>query len=214
MMMSLSLQSNTQSSQQQASGCIKRMQLMHLDGVMAIESVSFGPHHWSADAFKNELSNPQARYYSLLLQDMVIGYCGYWVLGEEMHINTLAVAPSHRGQRWGEILVAMVLDQAMGHSIHWITLEVRASNALAINLYNRYGFQSQGLRPKYYIDNNEDAVIMTTSDVLTSHFRALYHAQKAHLLDYLSSHHRGLPQGFEGYHPILSSVKAETAAYA
>jgi [ribosomal protein S18]-alanine N-acetyltransferase len=193
-----------------ASGVIKRMTPDHLDGVMAIESISFGPHHWSAEAFKNELSNNQARYFTLLLGAKVLGYCGYWLLDEEMHINTLAVSPQHRGERWGEIWVAMMLDQAMGRSVRWLTLEVRASNAVAIGLYTRYGFQSQGLRPKYYIDNNEDAVIMTTPDVLTPSYRALYKAQKATLLTRLASQNRALPEGFEGYQPIVG--KHQTGA--
>lgn len=173
---------------------IRRMRESDLPGVMAIESVSFGQHHWSAESFKNEMGNNYGRYFVLVDahdESQLLGYCGFWVILDEVHITTIAVQPDRRGLSLGEVQLIHILDRCLGSTVHWITLEVRRSNYAAQNLYYKYGFKSEGVRHKYYQDNREDGIIMTTPDVLTDSFRELYQKNRAKLTERLG----GLPQG-------------------
>lgn len=173
---------------------IRRMRPQDVPSVMEIESVSFGRHHWSDESFYNEIGNQVGRYYSLINTDtdQLIGYCGFWLILDEAHVTTVAINPKLRGNALGELLLVQAIERSMAQSIHWLTLEVRASNYNAQNLYYKYGFNSVGLRPRYYQDNQEDALIMTTSDINSEDYRANYRNLKAALQGRLS----GLPRGF------------------
>lgn len=173
---------------------IRRMRPQDVPQVMEIESVSFGRHHWSDESFYNEISNHVGRYYTLLNPEtsQVLGYCGFWLILDEAHITTIAVRPEFRGHALGELMLLQVLDRSMATSIHWATLEVRVSNYNAQNLYYKYGFNSVGVRPRYYQDNQEDALIMTTSNINAEDYRTNYKALKQKLQDRLN----GLPKGF------------------
>jgi ribosomal-protein-alanine N-acetyltransferase len=103
-----------------------------------------------------------------------LGYIGVWIVIDEMHIVTLAVDPSHRRQGIAEALLLSVLDLALKNNIRGVTLEVRLSNLAAQNLYRKYSFQRQGLRPNYYEDNKEAALLLWTEDLSTEKFRMLY----------------------------------------
>lgn len=172
---------------------LRRMGERHLAGVIAIESVSFGLHHWSESSFRNEFNNPLARYYVLTNADdtEVLGYCGYWLVVDEVHITTLAVAPAARGLSLGEVQVLHILEKVSGQSVHWVTLEVRTSNQSAQTLYYKYHFKTEGFRKKYYQDNGEDALIMTTPDIGTPDYRAIIKQKRAELTTRLG----GLPVG-------------------
>lgn len=173
---------------------IRRMRAQDVPQVMEIEAVSFGRHHWSDDSFYNEMNNQVGRYYALIHADIqkLVGYLGFWLITDESHITTVAVHPDYRGNALGELLLVHSLDRCMGSSIHWVTLEVRVTNYNAQNLYYKYGFASVGIRPKYYQDNQEDALIMTTPDINSADYRKLYKQQKALLEQRLG----GLPKGF------------------
>jgi ribosomal-protein-alanine N-acetyltransferase len=93
---------------------------------------------------------------------VVAGYGGMWLMVDEAHITTFAVHPAWRRQRIGERLLLAFLDLAIERGAHEATLEVRLSNVPARRLYEKYGFRPVGLRPRYYSDDNEDALIMTT----------------------------------------------------
>jgi ribosomal-protein-alanine N-acetyltransferase len=92
----------------------------------------------------------------------IVGYGGMWLMVDEAHITTFAVHPAWRRQRIGERLLLAFLDLAVERGAHEATLEVRLSNVPARRLYEKYGFRPVGLRPRYYSDDNEDALIMTT----------------------------------------------------
>lgn len=173
---------------------IRRMRPQDVSEIMTIESVSFGRHHWSEDSFHNEMNNQVGRYYSLIdtQRDRLIGYCGFWLVVDEAHITTLAVHPDYRGNALGELLVVQILERCFAQTIQWATLEVRVTNYSAQNLYYKYGFSSVGMRPKYYQDNQEDALIMTTSDILAESYRNEFRKLKLALQQRLE----GLPQGF------------------
>ena len=95
------------------------------------------------------------------------GYAGLWLMVDEAHITTIAVRPHLRGRGLGELLMIAMADAAIGAGADKMTLEVRVSNYEAQSLYRKFGFREEGIRRRYYSDNNEDAVIMW-SEPLTS----------------------------------------------
>ncbi len=99
--------------------------------------------------------------------ELITGFIGVWMLPDEMHIVTIAVRDSHRRQGIGEMLLIAALHLAREKTQPLVTLEVRVSNDAAIRLYEKYGFEHVGRRPRYYSDNHEDADILTASAVTT-----------------------------------------------
>lgn len=100
---------------------------------------------------------PSSAYSSYPL----LGYSGFWKIADEAHISTIAVHPDWRGHKLGELLVWAMFHLAMQQDAAMVTLEVRVSNDVAINLYRKYGFEVTGRRRNYYRDNQEDAHVMT-----------------------------------------------------
>ncbi|MBN9396442.1 MAG: ribosomal protein S18-alanine N-acetyltransferase [Candidatus Melainabacteria bacterium] len=139
---------------------------------MEIEPIAFGSHHWSRDSFINELLNPAGFYFAARERETgrLIGYSGFWLIGEEAHITTLAVHPEHRRKRVGEQLLINDIVKARQLQADWMTLEVRVSNESAQRLYSKYSFKSLGVRRNYYQDNSEDALVLWTERLSTSDF--------------------------------------------
>ncbi|NLJ84815.1 MAG: ribosomal protein S18-alanine N-acetyltransferase [Firmicutes bacterium] len=137
------------------------MRVRDLDGVLSIERVSF-PTPWSRYAFLSELLENDRAYYAVArTQDRIlVGYIGMWLVLDEGHITTIAVHPAYRGRGIGRQLLEAVEIIGRARNMHRITLEVRVSNMVAHNLYVSMGFVDAGIRPGYYRDNNEDAIIM------------------------------------------------------
>ena len=90
----------------------------------------------------------------------IVGFAGMWTMFDEAHITTIGVEPEQRGRGLGELLLVALADEAIRRGAEWMTLEVRVSNEQAQGLYRKYGFSVQGVRKRYYSDNNEDAYIM------------------------------------------------------
>jgi len=99
--------------------------------------------------------------------EYVVGMAGFWIMVDEAHITTIATRYAYRRQGIGEWLLIAVLDKAMELKANVMTLEVRISNKPAQELYTKYAFKNVGVRRRYYTDNGEDALIMTT-EMLTS----------------------------------------------
>jgi ribosomal-protein-alanine N-acetyltransferase len=95
-------------------------------------------------------------------QSLIAGFSGVWMLADEAHITNIAVRGSYRGKGVGEYLMVATYDLAKSLNAIFMTLEVRASNIVAQGLYNKFGFVEMGVRKGYYLDNREDAIIMTT----------------------------------------------------
>ncbi len=104
----------------------------------------------------------------------ILGYTGYWLMVDEGHISTLAVQPAWRGRGLGELLLSAIIERALRRGASHATLEVRRTNATAQALYRKYGFQYVGVRKGYYLDNHEDALIMTTESLTSPEYRALF----------------------------------------
>jgi [ribosomal protein S18]-alanine N-acetyltransferase len=99
--------------------------------------------------------------------EFIAGFVGLWIMVDEAHIINIAVREECRGKGIGELLLISSIDMASRLKASIVTLEVRASNTVAQNLYTKYGFAKMGVRRGYYTDNKEDAFIMTT-DIVTS----------------------------------------------
>ena len=166
--------------------------------VADIERESF-PSAWPQTAYRRELTNKIARYTVISeLRDAplptpsagvwgairrivgaepapsdeyLLGFIGVWLMAGEAHVVTVAVRQSHRRMGIGERLLIAAIEQAMEYDQEVVTLEVRASNDAARRLYEKYGFNNVGRRVRYYTDNNEDAIIMTTPEIATAGFR-------------------------------------------
>jgi ribosomal-protein-alanine N-acetyltransferase len=145
------------------------MTLDDLPAVLEIDRLSFALP-WPEHSFRFELTGNDAAH--LLVAEMpsgadarVIGYLGYWLLVDEMHVSTLAVHPEMRGRGIGERLLLAGLEQAWSQGAEMSTLEVRPSNEAALALYRKYGFELVGRRRAYYQDNNEDALLLTLAEL-------------------------------------------------
>ena len=151
---------------------IEAMRLEDLDEVQRIEQASFITV-WPSNAYRAELmTNRLASYLVARIDGQIVGYGGMWLMVDEAHITTFAVHPGWRRQRIGERLLLAFLDLARDRHAREATLEVRLSNLAARRLYEKYGFRPVGLRPRYYSDNNEDALIMTTEPLSDPRLRA------------------------------------------
>ncbi|WP_046229078.1 ribosomal protein S18-alanine N-acetyltransferase [Paenibacillus algorifonticola] len=138
----------------------RSMTLKDIPFIVAIEQEAFtGP--WTAEAFTNELTNNMfAKYMVMEYEKEVIGYAGMWVIVDEAHVTNVAVRSDHRGQGLGKLLLSELQRTAVFFGANKMTLEVRVSNEVAQRLYRSLGFESSGIRPGYYSDNQEDALIM------------------------------------------------------
>ena len=106
-------------------------------------------------------------------QERILGVVGLWCMMGEGHIVTIAVRKAYRRQGIGELLVVAIIDAAQEAGQDGVTLEYRISNNGARKLYEKYGFKQVGVRARYYSDNQEDAVLMSTPPLRSSKFRKL-----------------------------------------
>ncbi len=141
------------------------MRVEDIPDVHLIERASF-PVPWPTYAFRQELeTNRLARYLIVRSGDVIVAYGGLWMMVDEAHVTTFAVLPEWRRQGIGARLLLALLDLANDLGATVATLEVRISNMDARRLYERFGFRPVGVRPRYYSDNSEDALIMTTEEL-------------------------------------------------
>ncbi len=101
----------------------------------------------------------------------IAGFSGIWMMADEAHITNLAVRREYQGKGVGGLLLIATIDLARELKASFLTLEVRASNLVAQKLYRRYGFTQTGQRRGYYLDNREDAVIMSTESIASPAFQ-------------------------------------------
>jgi len=135
-----------------------------LDAIVEIERHSF-PTPWPRETFAAELSREGAHLVVARAArgahpEAVVGFCNYWIVVDELHIHSIAAHPDHRRAGVGGRLLAHALAEARARGCVRATLEVRRGNAPAIALYQGAGFRGVHVRPRYYQDNQEDALIM------------------------------------------------------
>jgi ribosomal-protein-alanine N-acetyltransferase len=135
------------------------MDITSIDSIQNISQLSF-PISWSIESLRSELDNKFAKYVVLKKGNTIVGYGGMWVIIDEGHITNVAVHPDARGDGAGDMIVEALFRICRKQKVTAMTLEVRSSNFKAINLYEKHGFEKVSIRPHYYEDNKEDAVIM------------------------------------------------------
>ena len=150
---------------------VRRMRPDDLDEVMVIERAAFR-HPWSAELFRRELEHD----WSTILvsveplsplavpgkgpSERVVGFIIFWLVHDEVHILNVAVAPEHRRRGIARVLMAEAEKRAWSANAALMTLEVRRSNLAALDLYRQFDYRAVGVRPNYYVDEGEDAIVM------------------------------------------------------
>ena len=137
-----------------------------LDAVLAIEEASF-TSPWTREMYLAEFENVGVSYCYLARDEsrQVLGFCSFWRVLDELHINNLAVAPVHRRRGIGATLLGVVLAEGARLGARRATLEVRRSNDVARYLYERLGFAAAGVRRAYYTNPIEDALVLWREDL-------------------------------------------------
>jgi [ribosomal protein S18]-alanine N-acetyltransferase len=145
---------------------INSISVDEIAAILEIDRLCFGGL-WSIDSYRRELTNENSHFLGITIDPNLapatqglIGFGCFWAILDEAHITLLGIHPDYQRQGLGQLLLVAMLDQARSIEMARSTLEVRASNQGAINLYEKYGFQTVGRRKKYYQDNDEDGVIM------------------------------------------------------
>ncbi|UCE97295.1 MAG: ribosomal protein S18-alanine N-acetyltransferase [Dehalococcoidia bacterium] len=157
---------------------IRQMRNEDIRQVAEIDQDNF-PKMQPQTNYKRELTNKLSYYIvacnvksvNIKKSNIVIGVAGFWLMVAEAHIVNLAVKQVYHQKGIGELLLINILDLALEKNADLLTLEVRVSNNTAINLYQKYGFFKRGIRRGYYLDDQEDAVIMTTDNIKTRIFQ-------------------------------------------
>lgn len=140
---------------------IRRMTLDDIEQVVAIDRVSFSLP-WPERSFRFEVTdNPAARAWVAESNGKIVGMIVVWLLVDEAHIATIATHLDYRRQGIAGRLLTHALQFMMGEGAQSAVLEVRESNTTAQEMYRKYGFEESGRRPRYYKDNDEDAILMT-----------------------------------------------------
>jgi len=136
------------------------MTLDDVERVSAIEAEAF-PRPWTAADFRHELTeNKVARYLVVEEAGEVAAFAGVHVIIDQGHVTNIAVAEQHRGKGYGRLVTAALMQYAANLGATYLTLEVRASNQAAQNLYASLGFIKVSVRKRYYEDTGEDAWLM------------------------------------------------------
>jgi ribosomal-protein-alanine N-acetyltransferase len=157
------------------------MRLEDVQAVHEIERLSFRTP-WPAYAFEQELrGNRLARYVVARAGDRVVGFAGVWLMVDDAHVTTFGVHPDWRRQGIGRQLLLNLAELSSAIGARRMTLEVRVSNVAAQALYAAFGFQVVGRRPRYYTDDEEDALVMTTPDLTDARMAEIVVAERERL---------------------------------
>lgn len=144
---------------------IRRMTFEDVAAVHQIDVLSFSLP-WPERSFRYELTqNPASRMWVVEVEDdedgkNIVGMLGMWLLVDEVHIGTIAIHPDYRRKGIARLLLIKALREAYREGARMVFLEVRINNLAAQDLYRKFGFKVVGIRPRYYSDNHEDALMM------------------------------------------------------
>ncbi len=115
---------------------------------------------WNKGMLENELANVLSTYIVMEVDEQKVGYAGFWNIAGEAQVTRVAVGKNQRGKGYGNLLSQALVDEAWNCGADAVTLEVRETNIVAQKAYEKCGFKSSGIRPGYYEDTHEGAVIM------------------------------------------------------
>ncbi len=132
-----------------------------IDDILRIESISF-TNPWTREMYLSELEHRNVAFFYIARDAFgeAIGFCSFWIVLDELHINNLAVLPEHRRAGVASALLDRVLADAAARGARRAALEVRASNGAALQLYDRFGFRTTAIRRGYYTRPDEDALVL------------------------------------------------------
>jgi ribosomal-protein-alanine N-acetyltransferase len=148
------------------------MRRRHLRSVLRIESQVY-PRPWSLSLFMSELALRTTRaYYVARVEGLVVGYAGLMLTVDDGHVTTIAVDPHSHRHKIGTRLMLVLAREARRRNATALTLEVRVSNNGAQELYRKFGFAPAGMRKNYYVETNEDALVMWAEDIDTDAYEA------------------------------------------
>lgn len=148
-----------------------KMRRRDLRRVLAIEGQVY-PRPWSRSLFLSELAQRHTRTYLVARHEgQVVGYAGMMFTRKEAHVTNIAVAPELHGVGIGTRLLLALVTEAVARGCDTISLEVRVSNGVAQNLYEKFGFSVEDVRKGYYVETNEDAFVMVAEDALSTDYR-------------------------------------------
>ena len=143
---------------------ISKMTEADLRDVLSIEGLSFSTP-WNEGMFKSELSLDFSHNFTAKLNlngtgNVLVGYISFWLFHGEAHLLNIAVQPEYRRIGLGAHLIRFFIDFCRTKKAKTLTLDVRSSNNPAIEMCRKMGFRIEGMRLRYYADNDEDALIM------------------------------------------------------
>jgi len=171
------------------------VRLMHEEDIAQVAEIDHEafPKQWPPANYRRELHGWLAHYVvacddsdtdgesAPLDREYILGFASFWIMADEAHITNIAVRKTHRRRGIGELLLISMIGLATELHTRNFTLEVRASNTAAQNLYSKYDFNQVGLRRGYYTDNKEDAVLMSIEYITSPSFQSrLTQLKKAH----------------------------------
>src|SRR3954470_7016121 len=147
---------------------IRRMTADDLEEVMVIERAAF-KHPWSPELFRRELEHDWSTILVAIEpltsaqgkgSERIVAFLIFWLVHDEVHVLNVAVAPEHRRKGIARMLMAETEKRAYQANAALMTLEVRRSNQAALDLYREFDYRAVGVRPNYYVDEGEDAIVM------------------------------------------------------
>lgn len=127
--------------------------------ILEIERLSF-PSPWSVIAFEAEVKKNISHLWALIIDNVLFGYICFWMIDDEIQLVNIAVHPLKRREGHATTLLKKMFEISLSQGIKYVWLEVRPSNHAAKNLYSKFGFYEIGRRPKYYVETQEDALLM------------------------------------------------------
>jgi len=141
------------------------MRTKDLRGVLRIEAAVF-PHPWSHRLFVEELAQRKSRAYrAAWIGADIVGFAGLMLVDDEAHVNNIAVDPRWQRRGLGSLILLDMTRVALELGSRHLTLEVRVGNEPALALYRRFGMAPVGVRPNYYPETREDALVMWVRDI-------------------------------------------------
>jgi ribosomal-protein-alanine N-acetyltransferase len=131
----------------------------HIDQLLAIEEEAY-PDPWTPGMFRQEMINRTSHFFVAYAEEELVGYAGFWLLADEIHITKITVLSKYRRRGHGREILQHLCAAGLGMGAQSVRLEVRESNEAAQALYNALGFQNVGIRRDYYARSRESAVVM------------------------------------------------------
>lgn len=151
-------------------------QLEQLPQIVELDKLSLGGL-WTLEGYRRELESPNSNLLVLSIvnsttstEEQIIGCGCFWAILEEAHITLLAIHPDYQGRGLGQLLLYALLKDALVRKLERATLEVRESNAVALSIYQKFGFKLAGRRKGYYQKTGEDALVLWRGDLDTPSF--------------------------------------------